>query len=234
MIRNEHDYAATAQVKRQNCSQPLDIPRRSSQYPSPSLPQELQTGCAHPAVLDANGSTWPVFLYSHVGPKPLQSTILMAEQRHTVRWTLQPEWKGNEAQVNAPCGFTHGREALAKEESQIRSPSVGGVVKVTEGEGLFSRVNGQGTKGQGRWQVPGEEAKVHSHQQGRGEHAWRPTAGRLGPTPCPRDWHFPQRTPSTGPDFWKGEESTKITCMPPLLKPFFRVIINTCGLPRWC
>lgn len=119
MIRNDHDYAATTQVKRQNCSQLLDIPSVSSQSHSPSLPQGLQAGCAYLAVPDANGSgsARPVFLYSHMGPEHLQSTILMAEQRHT-SGSYSPQWKGNEAQVNAAL-WIHSR---LRRTRQGRSP----------------------------------------------------------------------------------------------------------------
>ena len=100
-----------------------------------------------------------------------------------------------------------------REESQIRSHKCGwsGKVKVTEGRVCSPEQMDRGQKDRGDGRCQREEAKVHSHQQGRRRARLEThSRGDWDQLPCPRDWHFPQRTP-TGPDFWKGEESTKIT-----------------------
>ena len=105
------------------------------------------------------------------------------------RWTLQPSAEGKWGP--SECGFVDSLTAekdSPREEAQIRSHKCGwsGKVKVTEGEGLFSRANGQGTKGQGRWQVPGGGSQSPQPPTRQKESTpGDPQPGRLGPTPMP-------------------------------------------------
>ena len=111
------------------------------------------------------------------------------------------------------CGFTHGWEGLAKGGAPDKKPQVWveWEGQSHKGEGLFPEQMDRGQKDRGGGKCQGEEAKVHSHHQGRRRACLEThSQGDWDQIPCPWDWHFPQRMPN-GPDSWKGEESTKIT-----------------------
>lgn len=122
-----------------------------------------------------------------------------------------------------------------REEPQIRSPKCGwsGKVKVTKGR-VCSPSKWTGDKRTGEVaSARGRKPKFTATTKAEGEHAWRPTARATGTKSRAHETGIFPRGCQMGRIPGRGRNQQRLPSVPRLLKPFFRVIINTRELPRW-
>lgn len=122
-----------------------------------------------------------------------------------------------------------------REEPQIRSPKCGwsGKVKVTKGRVCSPEQMDRGQKDREVAGARGRKPKFTATNKAEGELAWRPTARATGTKSRAHETGIFPREHQMGRIPGRGRNQQRLPSMPRLLKPFFRVFINTCELPRW-